>query len=64
MARHHGHQTGAISVTELLNRQVEACRPKLLHRAPQAIDPPIEPFRVERDPVLLARVLAGLCRLA
>lgn len=64
MARHHGHQAGAVSVAELLNRQVGPCRPALPHRRPQAIDAPVKPFRIERDPGVLARVLAGLRRLA
>jgi hypothetical protein len=64
MVRHHGHHAGAVSVAELLNRQVKPCRPELPHRAPQAIDPPIKPFRIDRDPGVLARVLAGLRRLA
>jgi hypothetical protein len=64
MSAHHGHHAGAVSVAELLNRQVKPCRPELPHRAPQAIDPLIQPFRVERDPAVLARVLAGLRRLA
>lgn len=79
VAHHHGHHAGAVSVAELLNRQVKPCRPglgarlpagvgrhlehDLPHRAPEAVDPPIKRFYIQDDPAMLARVLAGLRRL-
>lgn len=80
MARHHGNHAGALSVTELMNRQVSPCRPKLATRLPAVVgrhlkhelaqrkpglvDPPIKRFYIQDDPAVLARVLAGLRRLA
>lgn len=69
MARHHGHQAGAVSVAELVNRQVSPCRPdhaeeELARRTPGVVDAPIKAFYIQDDPVFLARILARLRALA